>query len=62
MEAAPRGQTVRLGGARGGSISTRVAQQIASQAPQASNEPKVGRNDLCPCGSGKKFKKCHGAG
>jgi len=20
----------------------------------------VGRNDLCPCGSGKKFKKCHG--
>ena len=21
----------------------------------------VGRNDLCPCGSGKKFKKCHGA-
>ena len=21
-------------------------------------EPKVGRNDLCPCGSGKKFKKC----
>ena len=23
--------------------------------------PKVGRNDLCPCGSGKKYKKCHGA-
>ena len=23
--------------------------------------PKVGRNDACPCGSGKKFKKCHGA-
>jgi preprotein translocase subunit SecA len=22
---------------------------------------KVGRNDLCPCGSGKKYKKCHGA-
>lgn len=21
--------------------------------------PKVGRNDPCPCGSGKKFKKCH---
>jgi len=21
---------------------------------------KVGRNDLCPCGSGKKYKKCHG--
>jgi uncharacterized protein YecA (UPF0149 family) len=25
-------------------------------------EEKVGRNDPCPCGSGKKFKKCHGAG
>jgi len=25
------------------------------------NQPKVGRNDPCPCGSGKKFKKCHGA-
>ena len=24
------------------------------------DEPKVGRNDPCPCGSGKKFKKCHG--
>ncbi len=24
--------------------------------------PKVGRNDPCPCGSGKKFKSCHGAG
>jgi uncharacterized protein YecA (UPF0149 family) len=21
--------------------------------------PKVGRNDPCPCGSGKKYKKCH---
>ena len=24
--------------------------------------PKVGRNDLCPCGSGKKYKNCHGKG
>jgi preprotein translocase subunit SecA len=34
------------------------------QAQSASNTnkgPKVGRNDLCPCGSGKKYKKCHGA-
>jgi preprotein translocase subunit SecA len=29
-------------------------------APRRSGE-KVGRNDLCPCGSGKKYKKCHGA-
>jgi preprotein translocase subunit SecA len=26
-----------------------------------SDHPKVGRNDPCPCGSGKKYKKCHGA-
>jgi preprotein translocase subunit SecA len=25
-------------------------------------EPKIGRNDPCWCGSGKKYKKCHGAG
>ena len=30
--------------------------------PSQRAEPKVGRNDLCPCGSGKKYKKCHGAG
>jgi preprotein translocase subunit SecA len=29
-------------------------------APRATGD-KVGRNDLCPCGSGKKYKKCHGA-
>jgi len=32
-----------------------------SEPAQASKGPKVGRNDLCPCGSGKKYKKCHGA-
>ncbi|MGI8734625.1 MAG: preprotein translocase subunit SecA [Pyrinomonadaceae bacterium] len=25
------------------------------------DQPKVGRNELCPCGSGRKYKKCHGA-
>jgi preprotein translocase subunit SecA len=25
-------------------------------------EQKIGRNDPCPCGSGKKYKNCHGAG
>ena len=32
--------------------------QARRSAPPA---PKIGRNDPCPCGSGKKFKKCHGA-
>ena len=29
------------------------------QQPFRRDEPKVGRNDPCPCGSGKKYKKCH---
>ncbi len=34
----------------------------ASTAPRpAGDVPRVGRNDPCPCGSGKKYKKCHGA-
>jgi preprotein translocase subunit SecA len=32
-----------------------------STAPSAVVVGKVGRNDPCPCGSGKKYKKCHGA-
>jgi preprotein translocase subunit SecA len=31
------------------------------KAPIRRDSPKVGRNDLCPCGSGKKYKKCCGA-
>jgi preprotein translocase subunit SecA len=30
--------------------------------PVRNEGPKIGRNDLCPCGSGKKFKNCHGRG
>jgi len=33
----------------------------AQQDPVRREEPKVGRNDACPCGSGKKHKKCCGA-
>jgi len=30
------------------------------QAPIRNTQPKIGRNEPCPCGSGKKYKKCHG--
>jgi preprotein translocase subunit SecA len=33
----------------------------SSPAPAPADWTNVGRNDPCPCGSGKKFKKCHGA-
>jgi len=39
----------------GGAAVQAQPQQIKRAAP------KVGRNDPCPCGSGKKYKKCHGA-
>ncbi|MBT3637062.1 MAG: hypothetical protein HN531_08995, partial [Opitutae bacterium] len=39
------------------------APEIAPIAtPVVRDAPKVGRNDPCPCGSGKKYKKCCGAG
>ena len=47
-----------------GSVTSASAQQadlglLGGSAP-AGSVPKVGRNDPCPCGSGKKFKACHG--
>ncbi|MGC2698240.1 MAG: preprotein translocase subunit SecA [Candidatus Angelobacter sp.] len=42
----------------------RMAGSNGATAPQqvVRGQAKVGRNDPCPCGSGKKYKKCHGAG
>jgi preprotein translocase subunit SecA len=48
----------------GGSEPPRPARVGGDDAPVKQvrrDEPKVGRNDPCPCGSGKKYKKCHGA-
>ncbi|APF36022.1 Preprotein translocase subunit SecA (ATPase, RNA helicase) [Chelatococcus sambhunathii] len=42
-----------------------IANETGAQAARDPNDPatwgKVGRNDPCPCGSGKKYKHCHGA-
>ena len=35
--------------------------ELVGETPIVREEPKVGRNDPCPCGSGKKYKKCCGA-
>jgi len=51
-------------GAGGAGVSTAFATQSGGGTATATavNEHKdVGRNDPCWCGSGKKFKKCHGA-
>jgi preprotein translocase subunit SecA len=49
-----------------GSTNDLAAAMAMSQESKKEAKPgvaiaKVGRNDLCPCGSGKKYKKCHGA-
>jgi preprotein translocase subunit SecA len=41
--------------------SARPTQPRVTVQPVRRDGPKVGRNDPCPCGSGQKFKKCHGA-
>ncbi|HTZ05406.1 MAG TPA: preprotein translocase subunit SecA [Gaiellaceae bacterium] len=47
--------------ALGGGSSTAAFATAAPTAVQAGPHDKIGRNDPCWCGSGKKFKKCHGA-
>jgi preprotein translocase subunit SecA len=39
----------------------RGEEPVTAQTPVHRADDKVGRNDPCPCGSGKKYKKCHGA-
>ena len=61
------------GEAGGGTAGAAGQQQVAASGSESATtaQPasgngrpvgKVGRNDPCPCGSGKKYKKCHGAG
>ena len=59
-----RGRTA--GAARASTTSCRTAQPARVGGDDViktvrRDEPKIGRNDPCWCGSGKKFKKCHGA-
>jgi preprotein translocase subunit SecA len=49
--AQPGGEQAQGGGAESGAKVKTIVREA----------PKVGRNDPCPCGSGKKYKKCHGA-
>jgi len=61
-------QRRRLAARRRGSMQFTGPNQGATAAGEEAgkvktivrDQPKVGRNDPCPCGSGKKFKKCHG--
>ncbi|MDR0802467.1 preprotein translocase subunit SecA [Fluviicola sp.] len=54
-------ETPRFSGSEGYEEAMRNSMpQQQKQQPIVSTEPKIGRNDPCPCGSGKKYKQCHG--
>ena len=59
LEQRRRPQPAQMTMSGGGEPAPRPAQS-KSAAPRRDG-PKVGRNDPCPCGSGKKYKKCHGS-
>ena len=44
-----------------GLTSANAPMQMPQQAPFVRGDRKVGRNEPCPCGSGRKFKQCHGS-
>jgi len=53
IAAAGGGVATPVGGGGGGAVATRPVVK--------SEQEQLGRNDPCWCGSGKKFKRCHGA-
>jgi preprotein translocase subunit SecA len=63
IAAAGGGAAMMLGGGDGASVTTGVGGggSVATQQRVTSEREKLGRNDPCWCGSGKKFKRCHGA-
>jgi preprotein translocase subunit SecA len=58
--AAADGNPLEAGPTRGAAPPATPAAAPAA-APFVRPVPKVGRNEMCPCGSGKKYKHCHGA-
>jgi preprotein translocase subunit SecA len=59
-------EAIAAAGAEAGALATAAAAlgggaALATQQRVTSDHEKIGRNDPCWCGSGKKFKKCHGA-
>ena len=44
-----------------GQRETAATRTTQPKAQPVTSQKKIGRNEPCPCGSGKKYKKCHGA-
>ncbi|TCV93846.1 protein translocase subunit secA [Luteibacter rhizovicinus] len=61
QQRAAEGQRLQFQHADAGPMGQEPEQAVATApTPVLNDGPKVGRNDPCPCGSGKKFKHCHG--
>lgn len=60
MKAEIRNNLEREEVAKGQAVNPKEDGESVKKKP-VRNEAAVGRNDLCPCGSGKKYKNCHGA-
>lgn len=62
----PKREELKTSRTEVGSDTEQMAEAAANSAPQKQVQtpvkaaPKIGRNDMCPCGSGKKYKNCHG--
>ena len=61
VEDSPAAKSSRRNGASSGQRGQNGRTSGGTQAARASTPGRIGRNDPCPCGSGKKYKKCHGA-
>jgi preprotein translocase subunit SecA len=57
----PQGPGAGDSGTAGGNVMEMDPRSSAAAAPFVRQMPKVGRNEPCPCGSGRKYKHCHGA-
>ena len=61
---APLESPIDMEGFGGPDVTVAAAPTMVATAERDPSDPatwgKVGRNELCPCGSGKKFKHCHG--
>ena len=47
-------------GSQGYDQAIQNSEQVREKQQPVTAEPKINRNELCPCGSGKKYKQCHG--
>jgi preprotein translocase subunit SecA len=56
----PQAQKFETPQAPSESLSGGEQPRAQAKTPAAASHPRVGRNDPCPCGSGKKYKKCCG--